>query len=54
MSLPTGQCEAVVRVLFGSRSAEGRANMCDAQGYVVTPGDGGLRLLLRSHVMIPN
>ena len=52
--MPEGQCEGFVQAGFGSDRAEGRANICDRQGYVVTPGPGGLRFLRRSEVMLPN
>jgi hypothetical protein len=56
VTLPDGQCDAFISARFGSAVVDGRANICDEEGYVVTPGPGpsGLQFLKRSQVMIAN
>jgi hypothetical protein len=54
VSLPDAICTAVIGAFVSGSRREGRVNICDAGGYVLTSAEGGTKFLPLSQVMLLN
>ena len=54
VSMPGDDCAAAVSARVGSARRDGRVNLCDKGGWVLTPADGGTKFLPLAQVMLAN
>ncbi len=54
VSLPDASCSAMIGASVSGNRFEGRVNICDAGGYVLTPLSAGPKFLPLSQVYMPN
>ena len=52
VTVPGSACSATISARVGDNRREGRVNLCDAGGYVLTPAESGARFLPLSQVML--
>lgn len=52
VTVPGSECAAAVSARVGENRREGRVNLCDQGGYVLTPAEGGAKFLPLSQVML--
>jgi hypothetical protein len=52
VTVPGNECTAAVSARVGENRRDGRVNLCDQGGYVLTPAEGGTKFLPLSQVML--
>lgn len=52
VTVPGSDCAAAVSARVGDARRDGRVNLCDKGGYVLTPAEGGTKFLPLSQVML--
>ena len=52
VTVPGSECAAAVSARVGESRRDGRVNLCDQGGYVLTPAEGGTKFLPLSQVML--
>ena len=52
VNMPGSECTAAVSARVGDARRDGRVNICDQGGYVLTPAEGGAKFLPLSQVML--
>lgn len=52
VTVPGSECAAAVSARAGDSRRDGRVNLCDKGGYVLTPAAGGAKFLPLSQVML--
>lgn len=52
VTVPGSECNAAVSARVGENRREGRVNLCDSGGYVLTPAESGAKFLPLSQVML--